>query len=875
MSTRRMNTLLFCTVILVLNNSALSRQTTSSHEITTPTGSDSAQHYASPTPTTPVIKPKYSRNDPFRIFAPPSDPVCCLIPLPSAQPDPHPTNDLLPFEEWKRRQLALTPVEEQRHAETGAATAAPTITTFDEHAFVPETTSNILVPVIDTSDSPPVRPVGAFVPIEGRFNYASLDCSARVHGSHKSMKSASSILSSKKDKYMLAPCSAEISEIMGVYEAKNVRGVQTFRPFNRPHAFYRFIRIDFRTHYGKEYFCPVSLLRVYGLTQMEEWRMEEWERDWKARNHPAGLTISDEPAHVSALPGSPVENAVQNEVGGGEQAQGEEPPSQTTQGAGSPAPTASLASTPTSTPSATGSVEPSGVDDAGARNGLTPGYGNSQSPSSSELPHVSSGMRHSSSQSPNITETQRPSTTDSHAKANAAKSPRMASASTGTPVLKPTHVPSPLPSNSGGESIYRTIMNRLDVLEQNSSLSLRYVEEQNYSVRQALRRLEEEVGRLKALTGRQQQELQRSMKNVERKQAEMEKRWDALLEQVNTLAEEVVLEKRLGIAQLGLLTTVLVFMALTRGSRAETHLLGSVRRRVDSGIGLARGLHPRNRAQSKPRANERPFAWARQDRRSTGDISHHDSAEPPLTPVRSRSPLQTAGTPPGLRSRKISGTEARSPSGQPSRGVRFPQGLYPFPPSRPGNSLVGMRRSQSMSLSTDQLVPSLGMGKRPATGMKRLARTAHLHEVEVEAQRRRRVQAESTGGDNDASGQESQPTANALVQSADHDLPQSDYDMASDNSTYHDPSVIRQDPLKTETPGQPQPPQEPEKENGTDWEDTDAEVEDSGQELVVEDVPAPRVPRLFSPPTPGTWGARRKARGFSVDTGAALRLQCA
>ncbi|KAG8689284.1 hypothetical protein FRC08_011017 [Ceratobasidium sp. 394] len=634
MSTRRANTLLFCFMVLALNSTAASRQTT--FYDTTPTGSDSIQHYAPPTPTTPIVISKYSRNDPFRIFAPPSDPVCCLIPLPSAQPDPHPTDDLLPFEEWKQRQLALTSAEEPRHTETGT-TATPTIATSDEHAPVPETTSNILVPVIDTSDAPPVRPVGAFVPIEGRYNYAALDCSARVHGFHKSMKSTTSILSSKKDKYLLAPCSAEKkyvvvelcdeirvdtvqlanfeffsgvfkdititlsrtanidpagSEIIGVYEAKNVRSVQTFRPFNRPHAFYRFIRIDFRTHYGKEYFCPV------------------------------------------------------------------------------------------------------------------------------------------------------------------------------------------------------------------------------------------------------------------------------------------VLEKRLGIAQLGLLTIVLVFMALTRGSRAETHLLGSVRRRVDSGVGLARSLYPRTRTQSRPRANERPFAWARQDRRSTGDISHQDSGEPPLTPVRPRSPLQTAGTPSGFRGRKISGTRARSPTGQSSRGVRFPQGLYPFPSSRPGNPIAGMRRSQSMSLSTDHLAPSPGMGKRPATGMKRLARTAHLHEVEVEAQRRRRIQAESTSGDNDTSSWESQPTANALAQSADQDLIQSD-DVASDNPADHDPSVPRQDPLNTETLSQAQLAQQLEKEDGTDWEDTDVEAEDSGQELVVEDIPAPRVPRLFSPPTPGTWGARRKARGFSVDTGTALRLQCA
>ena len=44
------------------------------------------------------------------------------------------------------------------------------------------------------------------VPITDRFNYANLDCSARVHLSHRSAKSSSSILSSKRDRYMLSPC---------------------------------------------------------------------------------------------------------------------------------------------------------------------------------------------------------------------------------------------------------------------------------------------------------------------------------------------------------------------------------------------------------------------------------------------------------------------------------------------------------------------------------------------------------------------------------------------------------------------------------------------------------------------------------------------
>ncbi|KAG8768413.1 hypothetical protein FRC12_005577 [Ceratobasidium sp. 428] len=587
MSTKRTNALLLYSVIATLNNLVISRETASSYDLTTSATSDSTQYDVLPTPTTPIMKPKYSRNDPFRIFAPPSDPVCCLIPLPSAEPDPHPTDDLLSFEEWKQRQLALTSSEEPQHTETGTAAPLASTAASDEHASGPETTSNILVPVIDTSDTPAVRPVGEFVPIRGRYNYAALDCSARVHSSHKSMKSAGSILSSKKDKYMLAPCSADKkyvvvelcdeirvdtvqlanfeffsgvfkdititlsrtadvdslgSEIMGVYEAKNVRSVQTFRPFNRPHAFYRFIRIEFRTHYGKEYFCPISLLRVYGLTQMEEWRMEEWEREWQARTPSGGLTISSEPAHAPSLPGSLVED-IRDEDGNNDQAQTQESPSQTIgQAASSPTPAISFTTSSAPTPTVTGSIEHSEIDNVTAQTGSVPPNDDSRPSPSSSAMHVSNGARHSFSSSSNITEASRPSATDAYASAGGTKSARVkvsASASIGTPVFKPTHVPSPSPSNSGGESIYRTIMNRLDVLERNSTLSLRYVEEQNYSVRQALRRLEEDVGRLKALTGRQQQELQRSMRNVKRKQVEMEKRWDALLEQVNTLAEEV------------------------------------------------------------------------------------------------------------------------------------------------------------------------------------------------------------------------------------------------------------------------------------------------------------------------------------------------
>lgn len=220
MSIKTFNNLVFYSVFFGFTLPAsLARQTGLSYDLTTPPATQTTRQHLSTTPTPEASKFKYSLNDPFRIFAPPSAPVCCLIPLPTAQPDPHPAEELLSFEEWKEKQLALSSAEARRVDE---ANGIPTTVAHmpDESAASSETTSNILIPVIETVDSPPSRPIGEFVPIQGRFNYASLDCSARVHSSHKSMKSANSILSSKKDRYMLTPCSAKGKSFF-VYSSKH------------------------------------------------------------------------------------------------------------------------------------------------------------------------------------------------------------------------------------------------------------------------------------------------------------------------------------------------------------------------------------------------------------------------------------------------------------------------------------------------------------------------------------------------------------------------------------------------------------------------------------------------------------------------------
>lgn len=154
-----------------------------------------------------------------------------------------------------------------------------------------------------------------------RFNYASFDCAATVLKVNPKAKSTSSILVENKDSYMLTECSAEnkfiivelcedilvdtivlanyeffssmfrhfrisVSDrypvkldrwrVLGTFEARNSREIQPFL-ITEPQIWARYLRIELLTHYGNEFYCPMSLLRVHGTTMMEQYRREEEE----------------------------------------------------------------------------------------------------------------------------------------------------------------------------------------------------------------------------------------------------------------------------------------------------------------------------------------------------------------------------------------------------------------------------------------------------------------------------------------------------------------------------------------------------------------------------------------------------------------------
>lgn len=100
--------------------------------------------------------------------------------------------------------------------------------------------------------------------------------------------------------------------------------------------------------------------------------------------------------------------------------------------------------------------------------------------------------------------------------------------------------------HAGGESIYRTIMNRLNALEANTTLYARYVEEQTSAMREMLRRLSEDVGRLEGIGRAQAQLYQRIINDFERHRREMDIEQRTLISQVNYLAEEVSVQSFFG-----------------------------------------------------------------------------------------------------------------------------------------------------------------------------------------------------------------------------------------------------------------------------------------------------------------------------------------
>ena len=163
------------------------------------------------------------------------------------------------------------------------------------------------------------RSKDAGITCKERFSYASFDAGATILKTHPGAKNSKAVLIENKDSYMLSECATEnkflIVELsediwidtvvlasyeffssmirtfrvsvsdrypvkmekwkdLGIYEARNSRDIQAFLIEN-PQIWARYLRIEFLSHYGNEYYCPLSLLRVHGTRMLESWKETE------------------------------------------------------------------------------------------------------------------------------------------------------------------------------------------------------------------------------------------------------------------------------------------------------------------------------------------------------------------------------------------------------------------------------------------------------------------------------------------------------------------------------------------------------------------------------------------------------------------------
>ncbi|KAK3545516.1 hypothetical protein QTP70_007757 [Hemibagrus guttatus] len=175
--------------------------------------------------------------------------------------------------------------------------------------------------------------------VQKTTNYASMECGAKILASNPEAKSTSAILMENVDVYMLNPCSNKIWFVielcqpiqvkqldianfelfsstpkdflvsisdryptnkwakLGTFHARDERTVQSF-PLDE-HLYAKYVKVELLSHFGSEHFCPLSLLRVFGTSMMEEYELnsEPSERlnfQDQDDDFPPGYVLSDD-----------------------------------------------------------------------------------------------------------------------------------------------------------------------------------------------------------------------------------------------------------------------------------------------------------------------------------------------------------------------------------------------------------------------------------------------------------------------------------------------------------------------------------------------------------------------------------------------------
>ena len=439
------------------------------------------------------------------------------------------------------------------------------------------------------------RPKDAGKTCKERFSYSSFDGGATVLKTSPGAQNSKAILVENKDSYMLFTCSqenkfviVELSEDILVdtivlanfeffssmirsfrvsvsdkypvkmekwkdlwtFQARNSRDIQSFLVEN-PKIWAKYILIELLSHYGNEYYCPVSLLRVHGTRMLDSWKDAEagLEDDEPAETITGPDAVPEEESMHQSAPETEAEptNAAEtadpvapNEVSPGHKLSPWYPPlfndsSYDTCDIGTPTTTETLDVSPSVFPN--GSIpSPSrsapSTEDAGVSATATNSTAASTVASSPSLSSSTSGDARSNTSTSSVhrpstsnraadtaanttqtiqkivetdsprsfvtrptpsasSKTQNPPSSKSGTKPSAVGQSSSQSSKTNSQNKNATSTSSSAPASPTiQESFFKSVSKRLQFLESNTTLSLQYIEEQSKFLQEALKKME-------------------------------------------------------------------------------------------------------------------------------------------------------------------------------------------------------------------------------------------------------------------------------------------------------------------------------------------------------------------------------------------------
>ena len=539
---------------------------------------------------------------------------------------------------------------------TGFIPDGPDLHTRDQQTRDPEQPVDIVDSSTTSSPNLSPRSKEAGTTSKDRYNYASFDCGALVRKHNSEASTASTVLGENKDSYMLNVCSADnkflilelCSDIsidtivvanfeffsstfrtfrvsvsdkypvkldkwksLGTFEARNTRELQAFLVDN-PVIWARYLRFEFLTHYGSEYYCPVSLVRVHGKTMMEEYKndmeslqaeeegtadeaetvdasdetlvpeaiadviLDERQREAQDAIQEAalGVNMSTEAGDCDSTPGMPLDQTVNTQTSSTSPAiqidlstmlaantcPAPTPVAETSVHSGAALPTCStakLTERPVGTPSSSTISE---VDKKKNSYGYKPAASAHNSTTSS--PPLGSSVK-----AQNVTDASRV-----NSNTTSAERQKPPSTTTQSQAAAPTMQ----------ESFFKSVQKRLQMLEANSSLSLHYIEDQSRALRDAFNRVEQRqlaktttfldylnttvLSELRDFRQQYDQLWQSTVIELDMQRERYQQETAAINARLGILADELIFQKRISILQMIL---ILVCLGLVLFSRAS------------------------------------------------------------------------------------------------------------------------------------------------------------------------------------------------------------------------------------------------------------------------------------------------------------------